>query len=470
MKNSKLIQLLETFTSSELRSFKDFVSSPFFNKNEDNLRLYTVLKKLAPTGFTEEKLSRPRIFQLIYPDETYDEKKLNHLMSEVFQLAEQYIAYQEFQGERALPYLLAARGHLKRRQDKSYQYQARKATSFLEKDPKRDSLYYYQSSVLAELSEQQFSRRKLHLQDQSLETAIQHFDRFYLSKKLQYLCIMLDRQKFLPHSYEMPLMPFVMRILESRQFDSRCIDIYYGFLQALTAEQPREAFNHFRKLLSEDLSVFSQEERQQLYLLAINFCVHRIRIGQRDYAADLMALYTEGIEKSILLENGQLSSWLYKNVVKLGLGLGRLEWVEQFVRQYSHYLADALQEDAYHFSLADLYFHKKEYEKAFTELNKVEFSDIHYKLEAKATLLKIYYETDEIEAMLSLISTFKIFLIRQKKGISKYVRSAYMNFARFLLMVYKEKENPEKVREKINKTKELSDRSWLLHHLTSSNA
>ena len=69
-----------------------------------------------------------------------------------------------------------------------------------------------------------------------------------------------------------------------------------------------------------------------------------------------MDLYIEGIKNNILLENGQISPWTYKNVVKLGLGLKRFEWVESFVREYSQYLSAREREDAYHFNLADLFF------------------------------------------------------------------------------------------------------------------
>ena len=44
MHNSKLIELLKSFSASELREFKDFVASPFFNKNEELSLFYAYLK------------------------------------------------------------------------------------------------------------------------------------------------------------------------------------------------------------------------------------------------------------------------------------------------------------------------------------------------------------------------------------------------------------------------------------------
>jgi hypothetical protein len=106
----------------------------------------------------------------------------------------------------------------------------------------------------------------------------------------------------------------------------------------------------------------------------------------------------------VLLERGQISPWTFKNMVKLGLGLQQYDWVENFVRNYSEKLEANKRTDAYHFNLADLFYHRKNYDEALIHLNQVEFSDIHYQLGAKVMLLKIYFETDATEAFLSLVS------------------------------------------------------------------
>ncbi|MFT4761074.1 MAG: hypothetical protein ACI9XO_003786 [Paraglaciecola sp.] len=55
MENSKLVQLLKTFSTQELREFKDFMQSPLFNKNQDLVDFYLYLKKIAP-NFPTKKL------------------------------------------------------------------------------------------------------------------------------------------------------------------------------------------------------------------------------------------------------------------------------------------------------------------------------------------------------------------------------------------------------------------------------
>lgn len=466
MDNSKLVSLLQTFDKSEFRAFQDFISSPFFNKKEINVKLYRILRKAAKDGFPKHKIRREAVHKLLFDNAPYDERQLNHVISEVFRLAEQFISINAFYASSALPQIFTAQSHLARKQIKAYHHQARKAEEALAKSQYRDNTYYHQKFLLAELAEQHYSNVGLHENDQSLQEASDYFDHYYLSQKLQHVCVMLDRQNFLPIKYHIPHLPQLEQILERLDIEGHAaIEVYQALLKVLKKESNSQDFGGFKKLLSEVQEILPPQQVLRLYLLAINFCVNKIRVGQSSYAQELMQLYMEGIDKGILIEEGKLSPWIYKNIVKLGLGLKRLEWVEKFVKEYSQYLSESLREDAFHFSLADLFFHKKDYDSALVELNKVEFSDIYYNLDAKASLLKIYYEQEETEALLSLLTAFRLFLKRQK-AISTTVKESYLNFVYFLGKIHKSgHKNAQSLEAEIKNTKALNARSWLLQQL-----
>ena len=466
MDNSKLVNLLRTFDKSELRAFQDFMTSPFFNKKEINISLYRILRKAAKDDFPQHKIKREVIYKQLFGNAPYEERQLNHVISEVFRLAEQFISLNAFYASSALPEIFTAQSHLARKQMKAYHHQARKAEEALAKSQYRDNTYYHQKFLLAELAEQHYSGIGLHESNQSLQAASDYFDHYYLSQKLQHVCVMLDRQNFLPTKYHIPHLLQLEEMLERLDIKGHsAIEVYQALLRVLKKESSQQDFEGFKTLLNEVQGILPEQQILRLYLLVINFCVNKIRVGQSSYAQELMQLYMEGIDKGILIEEGKLSPWIYKNIVKLGLGLKRLEWVEKFVKEYSQYLSESLREDAFHFSLADLFFHKKEYDKALVELNKVEFSDIYYNLDAKATLLKIYYEQDETEALLSLLSAFKLFLKRQN-AISAPVKESYLNFVYFLGKIHKSgKKQAQPLEAEIKSTKVLNARTWLLQQL-----
>ena len=77
-------------------------------------------------------------------------------------------------------------------------------------------------------------------------------------------------------------------------------------------------------------------------------------------------------------------------------------------------------------------------------------------------LLKIYYETNEGEALFALIASFSIYLRRNKK-IAKDVGEGYLNFTAILgRIVRATKDKYPPIIEKINNTQQLYNRNWLL--------
>lgn len=470
MEKSKLIGLLRSFDSKELRAFGGFVASPYFNKNQELVRLYSLLKKTAPKGFPTKEIAKKRVYRALFPAATYEERLLNHLMSLLLKLGEQFIGLRQFEEAGIIPCHYILNACIDRHLEKQYSHLYKKAVAKLEHYEWKDESYFFQKFLLAEIAEKHFSSKNIRRYDKNIQEASDNFDIYFLSKKLKYLCAMLDRQKIIPVAYRSHMMEEVKRYLADGKFGHiPAVSIYLKLLLTLTEEKPEVHFTDFRGMLKTHATSFSSYEMKELYYFAINFCIHKIRNGEKQFTDDLMELYREGIDEGFLLEDGNISPWTYKNMVKLALGLKRFNWVEDFVTGYSSKLAESEREDAFHFNLADLYYHKKDYDKALYHLNQVEFSDIHYNLGAKAMLLKIYFENKETEAFLSLIPTFKIFLKRNEL-VSKNVKESYFNFITLLYQIFKYgRSRYPTLKEKIRDTHALNGRSWLLQQLEALN-
>jgi len=80
-------------------------------------------------------------------------------------------------------------------------------------------------------------------------------------------------------------------------------------------------------------------------------------------------------------------------------------------------------------------------------------------------MMKIYYQLEEIDPLLSLMASFSIFLKRNKL-VSSSNRQAYQNFISVMNRLLKMRKNDtEKMREKILATTPLADRKWFLEVL-----
>ncbi len=467
MENSKLLQLMSTFDTPMWRALQEFIASPYFNKDQDLVRLCHYLKQQGAKAFPKGKTTRQAVFASVYPEKIYDEMQLNRLMSRLLQLTERFISIWRYEQRGVLPDCLALEYYVESHLDKLYPFAYERVKARLSDQPLRNSDFYYQQFLLSDIAERHFSAQNLRRYDHQLQEVSDNLDIWFIAQKLYYLCAMLDREKILATPYQQTFLEALHDHLEKYDYQHvPPVAIYTHLLMALSGKDDSAHFQSFKTLVYNSDQHFSKSEVKDLFYFAINFCINKFRQGGKEYAEDLMELYDRGLQKGVLLEDGLISPWTYKNMVKLGLGLRRFEWVERFITEYSFKLPADQREDAFHFNLADQFYHKKDYRSALSHLNQVEFTDIHYSLGAKTMLIKIYYETMETEAFLSLLSSFNIYL-RRNKLISKETKSAYLNFTTILQQIHGAgKEKQKALAEKIKKAPQLTDRNWLLEQLS----
>ena len=468
MENSKLITLFRTFAPADLRALTDFVRSPYFNKREDLSRLFCYLKEVAGKGFTSDQLQRRAIFNAVYPEAAFDDRQLNYASSQLLKLLERFISIHGFEedGVQSECYLLEY--YLRNDLHKHFSFVHRRACKRLEQVKGIKESKLHQEVQLADLADWHFAQQKKRHFDVNLQHASDRLDAYYLSKKIRYLCEMLDRQRGIAQHYRPNLLAEIKKHLQLQDYPGQpLIRIYRTLLFSFSeGEEGGQYFRRFKTLLFEYEPLFTQRDLKALYFFGINYCVIQFTFGNKGFAKDLMDLYKNGIDNQVLQENGFISPWTFKNVVKLGLGLKRLGWTKEFIEDYAHQLPDNYREDAMNFNLAQVDYFLGDFDSALLRLHRTKFDDIYYNMDAKAMLARIYFETDENEALDSLLAAFYIYL-KRRSDIPRNVKTPYYNFIRFLQALQKGpgKYNRGTLREKISNTKSLSAKSWLLSRL-----
>ena len=431
MENSKLIQLLKTFDRRELREFKEFMESPLFNKHQELTDFYLYLKKNAP-AFHPKKLEKKLVYQQLYGNKKYEDKQMRYLMSFTLKLAEQFVGWKKYQAQEVLVKTHILEALVDRNLEKNYQNIFQNAEAELNDKPFRNTQYYQDKYLLTEVSNKHFAAKNLRKLNTKLQEVSNYFDVYYLSQKLKYSCEMMSMQRFLSADYSQNLIEEIGRFLEKSSYENiPAIALYHQVFLTLTDENNERHFEQLTLLIDKHIGCFSDEEMREFYYHAINYCIRKMRQKNEKYVEKALTIYTKGVENKTLLQNGILSPWGFKNIVKLGLRLNRFEWTEQFIRKNTDILAEEYRLNAYNYSLADLSYHKQEISTALTHLREVEFTDIFFTLDAKIMLLKIYYDNDEEEALLSLLTSFKIFLKRNQL-ISAEMKNTYENFINLL--------------------------------------
>ena len=461
MEKSKLLHLLRTFTVREWKAFRDFVQSPYFNRNKEVVALFEWLAGHTPLS---EGVERQAAYAALYPGQPYDEAHFNHLMSFLLKLCERFIGQEQLGKDDFVFDYYTLQGLSLRDQEKHYRFIFEKRRTALGASDRRDARHYLEMYWLENLEANRLSRTTTRKFNEHVQRTADSLDAFYIAEKLRCTCYMLTSQFVIATPYNLQLVDEICRFVASHPMplDTPAIQAYYRIFQLLTQENADSDFEALKALLKLNEPCFGADEMAELYQYAINYCNLQIMKAREHYVAKALELYMEGIESGILLQDGGLSPWHFKNVIKLGLRLKKYDWTELFILNNTQLLEMEFRADALHYNLAELYYYTRRYDEAMLQLLKVEFTDVHYNLGAKVILSKIYYETESLDALESLLHAFKTYLHRNKL-IAEDLRRTYLNFIAMLWQVLRAM--PEKLpalREKVKNSQRLAEKNWLL--------
>jgi len=467
MKDSRLWVLLETLCKKEMREFRKFTRSPFFNQREDVVQLYDylveclTLHKVVPT--------KRQVFLQVYDRQKgdYDDHKVRLIMSFLFKLMERYLLVKELLSEEVKTKTRLAEIYRKRDLPAHSQRCLKEVVSLQKKRLCCDA-DSYEDSYRLHLEKYHFASVNNRMNDVNLQAVSDNLDIAYISRKLRHACLSLSHQAVSQTEYDFGFLSEIISFVKRKNLHSiPTIGVYFFGYQAFTEPSKLDYFRQFKELILEKGEQFHREEVGDLYILAINFCIKRYNEGNADYLKEEFDLYKEGLKKGYLNRNGYLSRFSYLNAVTVGLVLRDFEWVESCIFDFRDALEAPYRESAFSFNLARLEYERKHYDAALRLLQKSEYKDLLLNLAAKTVLLKIYFEITEWDALSSHLEAMKMFIRRKK--VMGYHRENYLNTIKFTKKLVElnpaDKEKKVKLLAEIEAAKAVAEKRWLIHQL-----
>lgn len=459
MSENKLFALIEKLNGPEKRECTNFLRSPYFNQRADVLRLWEWLL----TQRAKPEADARAAFAQIFPGETYDGARWRHLQSFLGTQIENFLAQRAFEQTPVLADLHLAPVFRGKNLHKSLDHVFRRAAGRLDHMP-RDNDYHHLRYRL-EWEKYAAAESQGRTRDADLTAAARALDIYLAGGKLRLACLMESRRVVFNTEYDAAFLPELLTFLEkSDLLEAPVVALYYHCYKALSGGEEAH-FRAFRRELEGQTAGLPADELRIFLLLAINFCIRRLNDGALRYVREGFDLYRVGLDTGVLLENGQLSRFAYKNIVALGLKLEQFEWVEEFIGRYAPFLEEKHRAANRDYNLARLFFAQKNYRQAMPLLARVDESDLLLNLDSRVMLLKMYYETGEWDALDALIASFKIFLLRKKKGIG-YHQAHYLNILRYVQKLTRLNLNDKKAvaafRAGVTADKAVVEQEWLL--------
>lgn len=481
MNNTKLIKILRTFSKDELRSFRRFVDSPFFNKEGKYvLRFFDEIVKCYPE-FDSEFCSRVRLHNILYPESPYNDVIMRKLSSSLQKLAEEFINYNNYIENDPFREILNL-SMLRRRglsdlfektsMELGKKYELKNGCIDLEYFRTKYRIeiekinYFAESDAFVKDQNNSMQSIQLHIVCDSLinlldiaYNIIVGMNTMYAGKTNLVLKLMdlTDVESFLKMLKKES--PEVHRIIEL---------FHLRYLSMLNFDDA--SFRKFRHAVLENLNLFTRENKFTMLVGLQNFCIRKFVSGERQYVSELHEIHRLMLKEGMLLNEttGYINQDSYRNVILTAVNIRKYDWMENFINDYESKINPEQRESLTAWAKATRLYAGKEYESALAELHKVK--NIHFlsKHDIRILQMKIYYELKDYESGISLADTYKK-MVQNDKVLSEIHRRSNRNFAGFYLRILRNLSNGkidelDFLRSEIEKTP-TNSREWLLEKI-----
>ncbi|MCB0592495.1 MAG: hypothetical protein H6557_20985 [Lewinellaceae bacterium] len=477
MRGSKLIALLQTIQSEELRWLAKWVRSPYCNSNEWVVALFDYLRKFAP-DFDAPKLAKEKAFKHLFPDKPYDGQRLRVLQFRLSALVEEFLVAQRLKRERLTHQELLQAELGERNQYELFLKQNRGLAEELEQSPYRDEHYY-----LARWRQQHdhfFHPRtaRYGFSADQLEAIMQNLDAFYILSKMRYSAELRNRQNILPEEYEIALLGESIQLAEQHPVfgGDKVFQAYRDILALMEQPENESIYRRLEDIAYHHLHLLRPTDQASLLRYLVNTSIQLYNKGKQEYLGRQFRLYQLGLEKGLFFDEGQLSDMTFLNIIVTVSVLGELDWIESFIARYAPALPAAQQVDAVSLGTAYWYFAKGEFSASNALLQQVESSGLQYQLRVKSLSLRNYFELflqDETYYELAVYESkaFGKFLRRNEKITESRARG-YLALCSFIRKLARLKVTGQwtggklaKLRKKLEREGAVVARPWLLEKL-----
>lgn len=469
MLNSNLIKVLGNLSKDELKSFEDFVLSPYFNKKPTVVTLLKELKKYHP-AFNDESLTKESMYEKLYKGKAFNDGVLRNQMSELYKLLLRFLGIEALNRDSIDLKVKISRELLLKGLPKTFKNYYDDINKEFEKNNLiENEFYYWNRAVLDEQYED-----NLLFNGNANGVPINNL---YGNNLIYFILIKLFKIMHNLHATEvntnvyydksilreflglMDMEGLFTRIKEISEKDYNIVSMYYYMSKALMDNNDFDSFNKFYALVEKNYMLFKEGERYSLYVQLNNIASHS-KVGK----AILLDIYKSMLEKKIYKagEKGYLNYMLFSYILTNALHRRELDWLETFIDDYIGEIDPAYQENMKNYSKAHLHFARKDFNKSLEHINKVKADNFMFKHQTYKLILENYYELNEIEQLFFAIDNFKHYL--NKGNLPPEWIKYYENYIAAVKELAKLREGKEKNIFKLEKCLKdaTGDMSWVI--------
>ncbi|MBK6875328.1 MAG: hypothetical protein IPG99_02365 [Ignavibacteria bacterium] len=488
MKDTKLVDILKTLTTEELREFRKFVVSPY-HKKRDVEDLFNALRPFHP-NFEEEKLTNEYIYNKLFPGKKFGDKKSDSLIktlsSDLFALCKEFLIQLEFEKNENYRRYFLLQQLRKRKLYSEHVKEAKPAKAYLEKESGNDfeliqKFYLSSSMVEYHIDAGEFA--------ECYENVIEQSE--YLSAAaLIGMLRFSSQQEAAEYGYNLKTRKnLTQAILSHLNVDALIDDLkangsrYHAFIEINyighlinKSEMSKDLFYKMKKLLSDNHELLSERELYIFYSMLTAYG-HKVFAGSagKESENEVFELYSKMIELDAykFSSNDYFQVGLFRGMLITARASGKLEWMKMLIDEKLKELHPNYIDNMKSYAMGQYYYGMGLYEKALESLIVLKSDYFLYKKDLKNLLFRIYYELGYIEESYSMLENMKKYL-SNTDDLSDRIKKLSQNFVRFAGELLKARDRKDKMeveflKKSIRESDETESANWLVEKLNEIN-
>lgn len=472
MKNSKLEELFWSFSDKSYKRAREFLNSPYFNKNPNFVLLLDHIESFKDTQLPENE----DFHAYIVERELCDKSNVRVFISQFTKLIQLFLETEEL-GKRPMlrrTFLLNVLNGINAQ--KSFSMILNETKKQQEEIFTKDEDYYY-NQMYIELEElnHKMARDNYQLNDNIKNVSV-NLDNFFILSKLSLLHFASHYQKDLSSYFNTDIwLQKEMEKFLSKEYESLKKDhpiIYAKYLILLTISQPANLNNYHR--LKEFTIINSGKLNidilDYIFTALMNYAITKLNNEGEDFSKEVVELFYLMERFGIINSSSSVDYRVFLNIITTFIARNDIEKAEEFYGKYNGLIPPFFREDTANLALANIEFHKGGREKAVELLNVINYKNYYFYLRSKTLLSKILFETGDFESIQYLCDATKHYLKRNEDKISKSLYRIYYNYFSMADKLVKLKlkqgmnisEKKQTLLKTIRKEKLLVSKAWLM--------
>lgn len=478
MNKSKVLILLRSFSKEELKKFRDFLQSPYFNKNKTLLKYFDLLKKDHPV-FDMEKLSREKIYHKLFKGKKYNEQVMKNLTSDLNRLCKEFLTTE-----------FSKKDIYENKLNLLKQMILRKADSVFYSELK---IFDSELKMISELSEKNFyylyqleeAKISFHL-ERNEQTLV--FDKVLKSGEYLILFFLLNLTKTISNlnvnsqsfnvKYDVNLpqeffnktsIEEIIEYMKKNEIEfSETAELYFYRIICNTPPFNEKYYFKFKSLVLKNLRSLGRIEVYGLFNALETFCLIKGNSGKSEFINELFEIFNLEIENNFYKysDSSPVTFMKFRNTYSIALSLKKLDWAEKFIEKYKNDIIESDRENVIKIATAQLEFEKGNFNKVLESIADINADHIYSKVDIRNLTVMSYYELNYTESALSMLDSFKHF-INGSRNMSGVFRENHLRFINSLhsLIINKEKKHKGKLvelKEKLLPYKNDRRSSWII--------